>query len=162
MKIPARDRMIKTALDLFHRQGVHGTSLDQILKKSGTGKSQFTHYFKTKDGLVHAVLQSLHAVVASGKAPMGYDVKTWDDMDAWFGHYIHFQDSVACELACPLGTIASDLSNDQELLRQDVRLFLEWSRGQLARFFAERKAKGELAVSVDPDSLADFCFVVCC
>src|SRR3954449_1649315 len=39
-------RMIHAALDLFHRFGVNGTSVDQVLKKSKTGKSQFTHYFK--------------------------------------------------------------------------------------------------------------------
>jgi hypothetical protein len=67
---------------------------------------------------------------------------------------------VDCERSCPLGTIGNDLSNEQELLRQDVRLFLEWSRGQLARFFAERKAARELPPSADPDALADFCLTV--
>ncbi len=38
--------------------------IDQGLSKSGTGKSQFSHYFKTKDGLAHAVLQHLHAARA--------------------------------------------------------------------------------------------------
>ena len=41
----------------------------------------------------------------------------------------------------------------------DVRLILEWVRGQLGRFFAERRAVGELPASVDPDELADFCIV---
>lgn len=152
--------MIQAALDLFHRQGLHATSVDQILEQSGTGKSQFAHYFKTKDGLVHAVLQYLHDVVRSGQAPTGYTIESWGDMEAWFGKYINFQKGVDCERSCPLGTIGNDLSNDQELLRQDVRLFLEWSRGQLARFFAEQKASGELVHSADPDALADFCLTI--
>ncbi len=155
-----RERMIQTALDLFHRQGVNGTSIDQVLEKSGTGKGQFSHYFKTKDGLVHAVLQYLHEVIRSGKAPTGYNVRTWEDMDAWFDKYIRFQMEVAYELSCPLGTIGNDIADDQELLRQDVRLFFEWCHGQLARFFAERKAAGEMVPAADPDGLADLCLAV--
>lgn len=153
-------RMINAALDLFHQQGVNATSVDQVLARSGTGKSQFTHYFKTKEGLIHAVLQYLHEVIAGGHAPTGYDVRTWKDLERWFQTYIDFQKSVNCERSCPLGTIGNDISDEQELLRQDVRFFLQWSRSQLARFFAERKAMGELSSTVDPDSLSDFCISV--
>jgi TetR/AcrR family transcriptional regulator, transcriptional repressor for nem operon len=160
VKTGARVRMIEAALNLFHRHGVNGTSIDRVLEESSTGKSQFSHYFKTKDGLVHAVLQHLHEVIRSGQAPTGYTVKTWPEMEAWFGKYIDFQSSVNLERSCPVGTIGNDISNEQELLRQDVRMFLEWSRSQLARFFAERKIAGELAPAVDPDSLADFCIAI--
>jgi len=96
----------------------------------------------------------------TGQVPTGYNVRTWDDMDAWFRKYVDFQKGVACILSCPLGTIGNDLTDEQELLRQDVRLFLEWCHGQLTRFFAERKAAGELVPSADPDGLADFCFAL--
>ncbi len=160
VKINARGRMIESALDLFHRQGVNGTSVDDVLEKSGTGKSQFTHYFKTKEGLVHAVLQFLHDVLRNNQAETGYNVRTWEDMEAWFGKYIDYQKSVDCERSCPIGTIGNDISNEQQLLRQDVRLFHEWSRGQLSRFFSERKAAGEMVASANPDELADFCIAI--
>jgi len=54
-----RLRILKTAADLFHQQGVRATSPDQIIEKSGTGKGQFYHYFKNKEGLVHEVLQAI-------------------------------------------------------------------------------------------------------
>ena len=53
-----RLRIIRAAADLFHKQGVRATSPDQILEASGTGKGQFYHYFKNKEGLIHEVLQS--------------------------------------------------------------------------------------------------------
>lgn len=152
--------MIGAAIDLFHRHGVNGTSVDQILAASGTGKSQFTHYFKTKDGLVRAAVKQLHEVIKSGEAPTGYELKTWKDLDGWFQSYIDFQRSVECRRSCPLGTIGSDLTDDQELARHELLLFFEWSRGKLARFFAERQAAGELSGSVDAEKLADFCICV--
>ncbi len=155
----ARLRMIEAAQVLFHQQGIHATSVDHILKKSGTGKSQFTHYFKTKDGLVHAVLQHLHEWLRGDNAPVNYSVTSWQELENWFRFFVRVQQQLGCDCACPVGTIGNDLSNEQELLRQDVRLIFEWVRGQLGRFFAERRALGELPASADPDELADFCIV---
>lgn len=155
----ARMRMIEAAQVLFHQQGIHATSVDQVLKKSGTGKSQFAHYFKTKEGLVHEVLQHLHAWLRGDDAPVNYSVRTWQDLENWFRFFVSAQHQRGCNCACPIGTIGNDLSDDQELLRQDVRLIFEWVRGQLGRFFAERRAAGEIPAAVDPDELADFCIV---
>ena len=155
----ARQRMILAAQDLFHRQGIHATSVDQILKSSGTGKSQFAHYFKTKEGLVHDVLQNLHLWLRGPDAPVNYHIKTWDDLESWLRFFVKAQDYYGCDRACPVSTIGNDLTEEQVLLRQDVRIIFEWVRAQLTRFFAERKALGELKDSVDPEALADFCIV---
>lgn len=152
--------MVLAAIDLFHQQGVNATSIDQILAKSGTGKSQFSHYFKTKEGLVHATLVYLHEVIQDGKADTGYDVKTWKDMDRWFQSYIDFQKSVSFERSCPIGTIGNDIASDQTDLRKDVIEFLIWSCGMLAQFFRERKSAGELPARIHPEALADFCIVI--
>jgi AcrR family transcriptional regulator len=160
MATPARQRMLDAALELFHRHGVNGTSVDGVLEASGTGKSQFSHYFKTKEGLVHAVLQYLHEVIRDGKVESRYDVKTWDELDAWFDTYIAFQESQGFAKSCPLGTIGNDVTDAQPLLRQDVRLFFQWCRSTLARFFAERRAAGELPADADPDGLADLFIAV--
>jgi TetR/AcrR family transcriptional repressor of nem operon len=156
----ARTRMIEAAIDLFHLHGVNATSVDQILARSNTGKSQFSHYFKNKEGLVQAAIQYLDDVIRKGEAPTGYDVRTWRDFDRWFQRYIDFQLATRCERSCPIMTIGNDLSDAQEAPRRDIRAFLSWSRGQLARFFAERRAAGELVASADPDQLADLCIAV--
>ena len=160
MATETRERMLAAALELFHRQGVKGTSVDEVLAKSGTGKSQFSHYFKTKEGLVHATLELLHEIIRAGKVESNYDIRTWDDMEKWFGRYIKFQQAVGCALSCPVGTIANDIEDGQTLLRKDVTHFMDWCHNQLARFFAERKAAGELKKDADPDGLADLCLSV--
>lgn len=146
--------MILSALNLFHLKGVKGTSVDEVLEASQTGKGQFTHYFKTKEGLIRATLQYLFKIIQSNSAPTGYQIESWSDLEGWFNRYIDFQRSVDCERSCPLGTIANDLTSEQEVLRQDVRLFLQWSESQLARFFVTKQALGELSPAADPDGLA--------
>jgi AcrR family transcriptional regulator len=61
-------RMIRVAADLFHKQGVVSTSPEEILEGSGTGKGQFYHYFGSKAGLVHEVLQAHLEAIRSGAA----------------------------------------------------------------------------------------------
>lgn len=159
-KLETKDKMVHAAIDLFHRQGVNATSVDQILAASGTGKSQFTHYFKNKEGLIHAALTHLHHVISSGEALTGYDITSWAQMNRWFQDFIDFQRSVNFERSCPIGTIGNDVAGNQENLRQDLLDFFSWSRGRLAQFFEARKRAGELPKKVDPEALADFCITI--
>jgi len=159
-KIDTKTKMIHAAIDLFHRHGVNATSIDQILESSGTGKSQFSHYFKNKEGLVHAALIYLHDVIRSGKAQTGYEINSWKEMDYWFQSFIDFQRSVNFERSCPIGTIGNDVTDNQESLRAAIAEFLLWSRGRLALFFDERKRAGELLKQVNPEALADFCIAI--
>jgi TetR/AcrR family transcriptional repressor of nem operon len=156
----AKLRMICSALDLFHRFGVNGTSVDQVLKRSKTGKSQFTHYFKTKEGMVSFAIQYLHEMIQNGQTPTGYDIKSWRDFENWFQKYIDFQESVDCERSCPIGTIGGDLTSQNKKPRRDVLQFLDWSRAKLKTFFSERKAAGELIPEATPQELADFCIAI--
>ncbi len=159
-KIDTKTKMLHAAIDLFHRQGVNATSIDQILESSGTGKSQFSHYFKTKEGLTHAALTHLHDVIKSGEAQTGYEIRSWKEMDQWFQTFIDFQASVNFERSCPIGTIGNDVTNNQESLRKEVIDFFSWSRARLAQFFDERKRAGDLSTKVDHEALADFCISV--
>jgi TetR/AcrR family transcriptional repressor of nem operon len=79
-----RARIIRVAADLFHKQGVGATSPDQVIEASETGKGQFYHYFKSKEGLVHEVLQTYLDDIAKGTAPLSYEIDSWEDLERWF------------------------------------------------------------------------------
>ena len=87
--------MVNAAVDLFHKNGINATSVDQVLAESGTGKGQFAHYFKNKDGLVRAAITHLHEVIKGGYASTTYEVRTWKEMDNWFRTYVDYQRSIA-------------------------------------------------------------------
>ncbi len=155
-----RLKIIETSLSLFHKQGVSATSVDEILEKSGTAKSQFYHYFKSKDDLVHSVLQNFYETDRDKKYPLKYEVNSWKDLEEWFAGFVKFQKSVQCNLGCPLATIGYGLTESDELLRQDINLIFEFRKNILSKFFHTLKAKGKLKESIDPDSLADFCYTI--
>src|SRR5579864_253625 len=120
-----RLRIIQAAADLFHKQGVHMTSPDEIIESSGTGKGQFYYYFKNKEGLVHQVLQTHLEAIQSGAAPIKYEINSWDDLEAWFRTHIALQKGFNMTRGCPFGTIGNEVTEHDELIRQDVSLLFE-------------------------------------
>ncbi len=152
--------MIEAACDLFHQRGVHATSIDSILERSGTGKGQFTHYFRNKEGLVHAVLRHFYELMRSGGAPLKQTLESWNDVEESFRFFIETQRAMGCARGCPIGTIGNDLIGSQRRLRQDVRLIFDLTRTSLAQFFAAERARGAIRTGIDPEALADFCFSI--
>ncbi len=159
-KTDSRSRMIYAATDLFHRKGINATGLNEVLKASNTGKGQFTHYFRNKNGLIRAVIRHLFENVRSGQALASFDIKSWEDFECWFNSSVNYQKSVCYTRSCPIGTIGSELLDSQEVIREDIDLFLEWSRSKFYCFFSEKKAAGELGSSAAPEELADLCMCV--
>lgn len=58
---------------------------------------------------------------------------------------------------CPFGTLGNEVTDDDELIRQDLSLIFEVVKNKLAVFFVREKAKGNIAKQADPDRVADFC-----
>lgn len=152
-----RLRIIQVAADLFHKQGVHATSPDEIIEASATGKGQFYHYFKSKEGLVHEVLQSHLAAIKSRAAPVNYEVNSWLDLERWFQAHIELQKRFDMTRGCPFGTIGNELTEGDGLIRQDLGLLFEIMKNKLATFFVKEKAKGRISKDAKEEHLAAFC-----
>ena len=150
-------RIVRAAADLFHRQGVHATSPDQVIAASKTGKGQFYHYFKSKEGLVHEVLQHhLHAI-ATDSAGVGYRIDSWQDLERWFTAHLELQQRFRMTRGCPFGTLGNEVTENDELIRQDLNLIFELIKHRLSAFFIREQAKGRLARDANAEALADFC-----
>jgi len=152
-----RLRIIRTAADLFHKQGARSTSPDQVIEASRTGKGQFYHYFKSKEGLVHEVLQTYLGEIKTGTSPVNYEINSWKDLEKWFLAHVELQKHYEMTRGCPFGTLGNEATENDELIRQDVSLIFEVVKNKLAVFFMKEKAKGRLAKKANEEELADFC-----
>jgi AcrR family transcriptional regulator len=152
-----RQRIMRVAADLFHKQGVGATSPDEILEVSGAGKSQFYHYFGSKQGLVHQVLLSYIAGVESGSGPVDYEVRSWEDLERWFASHVELQKHFRMMRGCPFGTIGNGVTEQDDLIRQDLSHLFEIVKNKLRTFFVREKAQGRLTADADEDRMAEFC-----
>jgi AcrR family transcriptional regulator len=54
--LPARDRVLEVACDMFAEAGFHGTHFREICKRAGTNVAGICYHFQSKKGLYQAVL----------------------------------------------------------------------------------------------------------
>jgi AcrR family transcriptional regulator len=152
-----RLRILRTAADLFHKQGARLTSPDEIIEASRTGKGQFYYYFGSKEGLVHEVLQMYLEEIKTGTSAVNYDINSWKDLEKWFAEQVELQKRYDMTRGCPFGTLGNEVTTDDELVRQDLSLIFEVMKNKLASFFLKEKATGRLVKRANPATLADFC-----
>jgi TetR/AcrR family transcriptional regulator, transcriptional repressor for nem operon len=152
-----RLRIIRTAADLFHKQGARATSPDEIIEASGTGKGQFYHYFKSKEGLLHEVLQAYLEEIKTKASRVNYEINSWRDLEKWFAAQVELQKAYEMTRGCPFGTLGNEVTENDELVRQDLSLIFEVVKNKLAAFFLKEKAKGRLIKRAHAERMADFC-----
>jgi len=58
---------------------------------------------------------------------------------------------------CPFGTVGNEVTENDELIRQDLSLIFEVMKSKIAAFFLKEKGKGRLAKQADAQRMADFC-----
>ena len=152
-----RLRILRTAADLFHKQGARATSPDEIIEASRTGKGQFYHYFKSKEGLIHEVLLTYLDQIQTGASGVNYKINSVRDLEKWFGAQVELQKNYEMTRGCPFGTLGNEVTENDELVRQDLSLIFEVIKNKLAAFFVKEQAKRRLASRADPERMADFC-----
>jgi TetR/AcrR family transcriptional regulator, transcriptional repressor for nem operon len=151
-----RLRIIRAAADLFHKQGARATSPDEIIEASRTGKGQFYYYFKSKEGLIHEVLQAYLEEIKTQTSRVNYEINSWRDLEKWFVSQLELQKEYQMTRGCPFGTLGNEVTENDELVRQDLSLIFEVIKSNLAAFFLKEKAKGRLAKRANPQHMADF------
>lgn len=60
LSLPARERILLTAHDLFYRQGIRATGIDRVIADSGVTKVTFYRHFPSKNDLIRAFLEYRH------------------------------------------------------------------------------------------------------
>lgn len=148
--------MLRAAADLIHVRGVHGTSVDDVLEASGTGKSQFYRYFGSKDDLVREVvhyqmeewLKRVGAILARLDSFRGFE--------EWFERMVAFQSRRGFVGGCPIGSVAAETADSNEPLRLDLTEIFQVRRRYIANGLAAMKQRGELVAEADPEELAEF------
>jgi AcrR family transcriptional regulator len=136
----------------MYRSGVNATSLDDVLAAAGAGKSGLYHYFADKSDLVRAVIDRQLELVLM-RQPTIHHIDSWETIDAWVTQILDGHTAPGGPFACPLGSIAAELKNDEAFLPSIDAAFGTWE-GTLARGLQRMKDAGQLDAAADADRLA--------
>jgi TetR/AcrR family transcriptional repressor of nem operon len=150
----ARSKILGTAAELMLQNGVMGTTIDGVCDAAGVGKSQVYHYFSDKPDLVRAVIDYQTDRVLGGQEPFLSNLDDWPMWYSWRDRIVQIQSDLGCVGGCPLGSLASELADSDELARRVLsKSFDKWEAS--FRLGIERmRASGLLRPEADPQRLA--------
>jgi TetR/AcrR family transcriptional regulator, transcriptional repressor for nem operon len=124
-----RQRIVDAAAALIYERGVAGVSLDDVLRATGTGKSQLYHYFEDKNDLIHAVIECQRERVLGFHRPELESLSSWDDIERWRNMIVETQAVRACRYGCPLGSLVNELAELDEFARAQLSgAFANWEQ----------------------------------
>ncbi len=127
-----RAKIVGTAATLMLKDGVAGTTIEDVCAEAGVGRSQVYHYFDDKSELVRAVIERQAELIFGGQQPHLAHIQGWESWEAWRDFVVEIQRKAGYVGGCPLGSPASELADEDELTRQVlVKSFQRWERAFL-------------------------------
>ena len=154
-----RDAILDAATSLMHLQGYQATSLDDVLRESGVGKGNFYYHFKSKEDLGYAILdQIIDAFLGRTLEPCFSDQATprLVQIRCFLARVLEAQRERNCVGGCPLGNLASELSDVHEGFRGRLSgVFSAWHE-RLTRALEEAQALGSVRPDCRPEAVAQF------
>jgi TetR/AcrR family transcriptional repressor of nem operon len=144
-----RERLVAGAGDLLHQQGMQQTTLAEIAQVADVPPGNVYYYFKTKDELVQAVIDSysdrfraLIATVERRRTPparLKALTRSWVDQRELIARY-----------GCPLGSLCSELDKREDGLDREAAdvlgLVVDWAEDQFRQM--GRRDAHELAITL--------------
>jgi AcrR family transcriptional regulator len=146
-------RVVAAAAELMYVRGVSATSLDDVLAASGTGKSQFYHYFRSREELIEEVLSHQLGEVLTEQRRFAID--SWQGIRAWMEGLVVVHETKLDFRGCPLGSIAGEILEEGSRLRSRAsEAFVEWE-SSLAAGLGKMQERDLLRRDADAAAIAE-------
>jgi len=154
-----RERIVRTAFQLFHEQGFTATGVATIVREAGVNPGSLYHFFESKDALLLAVLE--FALEYLGPAVMvPVEASASDPVARVFALMQRYRDGMQrehCRMGCPMGNMALEISDGNAKARALVHKNFENWASRVASWFDKDP---RIPADVDRERLARFVLTV--
>jgi AcrR family transcriptional regulator len=144
-----RDRLVAGARQLIHQQGVEKTTIADIAQAASVPAGNVYYYFKTKDELVEAAIES-HALDVRQLLKSLESQRTPRARLKGMVRALTAHSELTADYGCPLGSLCSELDKRTDGLDRRcselLRLPVDWAEEQF-RLMGRRDAR-DLAVAL--------------
>ena len=149
-----RDRIVAAAAALMFEKGVAGTRTEDIQDAAGgLSPSQIYHYFRDKRSLVQAVIAHQSDTILAIHTPLLARLDSIEALEAWRDAIIAYQQGNHCRGGCPLGSLGSELADNDPAARAQVGAgFKRWETA-IHDGLVAMCDRGELSPEADPGTL---------
>lgn len=147
-------RIIDAACELFTRQGVHATTLDDIGAVAGVGRGQLYHFFADKADIVaDMVSRQVQRVIDEIQLAVA-DMSTAEDVQRFCDELVSYHTDPDVAIRCPMGALIHQLTETDEAAKAALKAgFARWE-ALLAKGLQRVADNGGLIVGTDPAVMA--------
>lgn len=151
--VATRGRIVEAAAAEIRERGIAAMTLDDVGRRSGTGKSQLFHYFPDgKEQLLLAVAEREAERVIEDQEPQLGQLTSWAAWHEW-------RDAVVDKyrrqgVNCPLGVLITEIGRHTPAAQAVTSELLAQWQGRVRAGIEDMKAAGEIRADVDPDRAA--------
>ena len=153
-----KTKILDAAASRILKFGVNGTSVDEILSDSGTGKSQFYHYFGSKDLMILELVEHLSHSLPMYAPEVLEEIRTKKDFSDWLQSFAKAFKTGRLKYGCPLGNIACEMSASNEPIRLSVLAIFDTWIDLLAKTLLRLHKSGDLALNQPSNQAAESIF----
>lgn len=149
-----RDRILRAAAEMMYVKGVSLTTLDEVRAASGTSKSQLYRHYRDKDALVRDVVAMQAAEVLKRQHQLLQRLNSLRGLERWRDALIESNAVRNGAYGCPLGSLASELADQDEEARQAIARYFDTWEGLLEAGLVRMRNSGILRADADAQELA--------
>ncbi|MEV6283958.1 TetR/AcrR family transcriptional regulator [Kribbella sp. NPDC051770] len=149
-----RARIVASADELMALRGATATTLDDVTAASGTSKSQFYRHFPDKSALLQAVIALRGNRIIEREEQVLGRIDSFSGLDRWCRAILQRVTARRGAMGCELGSLSTELSDQDEAARIDLDAHLTTWISLLAGVLKRMQANGTLAEDADPGTLA--------
>jgi AcrR family transcriptional regulator len=144
-----RGRIVEAAAAEIRERGVSAVTLDDIGRRSRTGKSQLFHYFpEGKEQLLLAVAEREADRVIQDQQPQLGALTSWEAWHEWRDVVVEKYRRQGVN--CPLGVLITEIGRHTPAAQAvTAKLLAQWQQ-RIQAGIEDMKAAGEIRADVDP------------
>lgn len=149
-----RERIVSAAADLMCTRGVAATSTEDVRAAANVSSSQIYHYFADKRSLTRAVIEHQTDAIVGTQETLLARLDTVDALRTWAEYIATLQRTSGYRGGCPLGTLASELAENDTEAREDLAAgYRRWNQA-IRTGLTAMADRGEFVAGTDVDRLA--------
>lgn len=150
-----RAKILDVAFKLFRKRGYNGTGLNEILEKSGTGKSQLYHYFGSKQELMRTVLQAYADRILQETATFMNHIESLDEFEKLIDGSLRLVQTSNEICGCLVGSMCAEMATSDEVIRIETSHIFEKWKNLFSKGLTRLQAKGLLREDVNTEAIAE-------
>lgn len=148
-----RQRIVDAAAAEIRERGIMAVTLDDVGRRSRTGKSQLFHYFpEGKEQLLLAVAQREADRVLEDQQPQLGQLTSWKAWQDWRDVVVERYRRQGVH--CPLGVLITEVGRHTPAAQAVTAQLLEQWQRQVQAGIEDMRARGEIRSGVDPERAA--------